>query len=644
MINQEIKKVSYSLSLILEDFLRFFNETRKDIIIELKEYNKNLASGPINYYKKNQTKIDELINEYEEMAKKRNEYKKSIFFDCIYKDNKNKKDTDENNCIENTEENFQKLYKIFDEKGIQSLGENLLKICVKAIKGKKLEEILKEIETLIQLFNNYLKKEQRDRKNKIAESLLLLSKKEDVIDVANAICTFIEKVKLSKGSLWHLVNEIINKKTELNNEIKLREYINKLKENKIEIELLYENKNEKNNYLNILKNLNKQPDAIQFLIKTNDCKILQDAASENDEGLITFNEIKEFEECVKFKNKLGDNGNFENIDDSEFLKSFQESVNTYENNIELYFKKYIDNYPQLNDLAQMNYDKSGSSKIKIISICENSEFILKNEKKKFFKGFYYEKKDGVVDGEHNNKQKISIYMLKELRDHAQLTKKLSNDKEENKNYENFSKFADYANIIFKIYDLIKEIYSSGYVEDIEIKVSIKNFRSKYNGCGFDTFDHEEIIKKLKDLLGDFIKKQNSAYRDRDLIRFIYGRQFKLLHNKIYKKENIDIVPLIMYITNNQKIGEMDIDYEIDKNEDIFTNFDSYLKKVLSKNNLELDKINENNIIKEKDGEDEYNGLYKFKADKLQTNIIQLYLYLTKSNPEAQYILLCNKET
>ena len=131
--------------MILEDFLRFFNNTRPGIIIELKEHNKNLTSGPINYYKKNKTKIDKLINEYKEMAEKRNEYKKSIFFDYIYKDNKNKKDTNEDDWIENTEENFKKLYKMFDEKGIQSLEENLLKICVKAIKGKKLGEILEEI-------------------------------------------------------------------------------------------------------------------------------------------------------------------------------------------------------------------------------------------------------------------------------------------------------------------------------------------------------------------------------------------------------------------------------------------------------------------------------------------------------------------
>ena len=646
---QEIKEVSFSLGLILEDFLRFFNTTRPGIIIELKEHNKNLTSGPINYYKKNKTKIDKLINEYKEMAEKRNKYKESIFFDYIYKDNKNKKDTNEDDWIENTEENFKKLYKMFDEKGIQSLEENLLKICVKAIKGKKLGEILKEIETLIKLFDSDLTEEQREQKNKIAESLLLLSRKEDVISVADAIRTFIEKAKLSKGKLWDLDDEIINNKKELNNEIKLGEYINKLKENKIDLEILYENKNQINNYLNILKNLNKQPDSIQFLIKTNDCKTLQDAAAENDEGLLTVNDIKEFEECVKFKNQLGDNGNFEDMNDCKFFESFQESVKTYEK-IEFYFQKYIDNYAQLNDLFQMSFDKSGASKSKILSICENSEFTLKNEKGKFFKGFYYEKKGGRVEEADDNKKIINTYMLKELRDRAQLTKKVGNDdEEENQNYENFRKFVEYVSIIFKIYDLIKEIYSSGYVNDIEIKISIKKFVPKYNGCGLDTFDHDEVIKILRALLEDFIKKQKIAYRERPLIRYIYGRQFKLLHNKLYnkennKKENNDIVPMLMYITNNKKLTEMEVDYKIEQKKDIFTNFDEYLKKILSKNKLELNKINKNNIIKKKDGENKYTGLYTFKADKLQKNVLQLYIYLTESNPKAQYILLCNKET
>ena len=57
-----------------------------------------------------------------------------------------------------------------------------------------------------------------------------------------------------------------------------------------------------------------------------------------------------------------------------------------------------------------------------------------------------------------------------------------------------------------------------------------------------------------------------------------------------------------------------------------------------------------NTIKKKDGESEFSGIYTFSAEAdrldntLQKSILQIYNYLTDKNPQAQYILLCNKET
>ncbi len=55
-----------------------------------------------------------------------------------------------------------------------------------------------------------------------------------------------------------------------------------------------------------------------------------------------------------------------------------------------------------------------------------------------------------------------------------------------------------------------------------------------------------------------------------------------------------------------------------------------------------------NTIEKKDGESEFSGIYTFQADRLnntlQKSVLQIYRYLTDTNPQAQYILLCNKET
>ena len=133
-----------------------------------------------------------------------------------------------------------------------------------------------------------------------------------------------------------------------------------------------------------------------------------------------------------------------------------------------------------------------------------------------------------------------------------------------------------------------------------------------------------------------------------LIRYIYGRQINLIYDKLYNNKNNDIFPLLMFISNNATIKKDDYLYKIDEEKNIYKNINSYIKKILSNNNLSYDNIiNKNRIIK-KDGESEFSGIYYFQADKinntLQKNILQIYKYLTNSNPHAQFILLCNKET
>ena len=53
-----IKKKSNSLKIILDDFVGFFGESQKENIVLIKDYIKNMSSGPINYYeiKKNKLK------------------------------------------------------------------------------------------------------------------------------------------------------------------------------------------------------------------------------------------------------------------------------------------------------------------------------------------------------------------------------------------------------------------------------------------------------------------------------------------------------------------------------------------------------------------------------------------------------------
>ena len=243
--------------------------------------------------------------------------------------------------------------------------------------------------------------------------------------------------------------------------------------------------------------------------------------------------------------------------------------------------------------------------------------------------------------------------LKELRDRAQLTKKMSNDEKELEMLEKYKDFIKKVSDICKIHELVKEIYSSGYIKNIEITITIKNFIGQFIGVGIDTNNSEELINKLKEILDNFHKDQNAAYRDRELIRYIYGRQINLIYDKIYNNEkNIkdvsDILPLLKFITNNAEIKNIseNIDFkpDKDKDKDIYKTIDKYIKIILQENNITSEKIHENNIIKVNEGEPKYSGIYTFKAENIQKNVLQLYKYFTKSIPNAQYILFCNKET
>ena len=203
-----IKEVLDSLKIILDDFVRFFGESQKDNINSIKEYIKNLISGPINYYQNNKNNIDKFMEEYEEKAKERYDKNKSSIFSNIYNDIKIKnKNSTEQSWINKTEEEFKKMKKIFKDN--ENLDNNTLQICLKTIKGKSKKEILNEFDTLVKLLNINVSEEE---KLKIMDKLILLSKKDEIINIADAIILFIINAKISKGDLWGLVQEIQKKR------------------------------------------------------------------------------------------------------------------------------------------------------------------------------------------------------------------------------------------------------------------------------------------------------------------------------------------------------------------------------------------------------------------------------------------------
>ena len=73
------------------------------------------------------------------------------------------------------------------------------------------------------------------------------------------------------------------------------------------------------------------------------------------------------------------------------------------------------------------------------------------------------------------------------------------------------------------------------------------------------------------------------------------------------------------------------------------NCEKFLNEVLKINNIKLEDIYNNTLIK-KDIKEKYRGLYTFLCEKLEKDLFQIYKYLTGNIPIAQNILLCNKDT
>ena len=172
---------------------------------------------------------------------------------------------------------FDKLKDIFTN-GVKSLEKNILQYVLTTIKGKNKEEINDEILTLIKIFQ--IKNYQLDE---IRNSLIILSKKEDLYNISIAISLFLEKLEI-KGSLSMKLKEIIRNLEKSNDENVILNTYDDLKSYSIDIDDLYDSNLKEDNYLKILLKLKEHPEAILLFrkIKFNDCPSLKEFVKKID--------------------------------------------------------------------------------------------------------------------------------------------------------------------------------------------------------------------------------------------------------------------------------------------------------------------------------------------------------------------------
>ena len=168
-------------------------------------------------------------------------------------------------------------------------------------------------------------------------------------------------------------------------------------------------------YIDFLITLKDQPDAILFLFETTieECRNLQELASENNNCYITFKDILDLDKCIDFFKCLGTLNELPNKSDREIINLLTKKVDERPE-ILINLKNFVSNYNQIKILLT-SLDKSEALRNKIHELLNNSEILLSNTKPITF--FCTLKKN-------KNDENLTKEKLIELRERAQLSKNI----------------------------------------------------------------------------------------------------------------------------------------------------------------------------------------------------------------------------
>jgi len=267
----------------------------------------------------------------------------SKFYNQIYFDLRNIYEKDDLKCFEETEKKFNELRNLFEENGTNKIDEKIFILCTNSLNGNK-NLISSELEKLIKIFQ--ISDNKKSDVHTISNDIILISKRKYIFNEASSILYFIEKIRAQKGKITSTIEKVILSSNERIDFLSLKQNIIILKN--LGIDFI----NEENDYINILIKLNQKEEIIKFLFNINiqDCHNINDILSNNNNSLITLNEILDIEHCAKFLKELGKLKDLKHKYDYEIIKSFKENVSKTEyEKIINHFNRLINNYSRIKE-------------------------------------------------------------------------------------------------------------------------------------------------------------------------------------------------------------------------------------------------------------------------------------------------------
>ncbi len=624
---------------IIEKYINKFFKKDKKINKNISSFNANLTKCKVSDYEKNLTEFNSKYKEHLENAKKCTQLNQSIFFSNLYKhyEKENPKETDKF-LLDESIKNFEELSDILDENNLNKISKETFNIILENIKDEK--EIRKELNIIKKHFGE----EGKDTTN-IEKNLLLLSQREFILYSISGILFFLEKLNVSKTEYSEKlakINSTINTESSL---VELIQVSNILSELDINIKQQHES-------LKILRILHNKSSLFEFLLEKTeeDIRNLTEFVNENDNSFLKAGDIQLLLKCSEFIQELIEKKT--SLKDQQFIQAIHDLVKIEKyKSIEAYFQNSSDNFTAIKDLYSQNVDRSQFTKQKIKEIYTASKFEITNIQKKVdckvTYGFDYDKS-------------ISIEEILDLRDRSMLQKAESTENENDlqiiiKNYNHV------INQIEILKEDIEELINKGYPVDFFLKIFMlkedvyieidkpKEIRTiikeRNKGKLKEKFTIREISLIIREELDNLIKSQFKGYINKEVIRFIYGRQFNHLIKYIrLRLGNVD--NFLKYFTNNKLTKIPDFTYVRDDDynifEDMLNNCELFLNYVLTENQLKIEDIYENNKIKRPG----YEGLhlYYVKVEDMEKEIIEWYDLLTGNISTAHTTLLCNDDT
>ena len=645
----------------------FYIITHQKNIQKLEDLDKEIKAGYLKDIDSNENK--QRIEEFKKIIpdlEKKQKLRSSIFFVHLFRTKKTKNTiAKEDDIFKETEEEFKKLNSLFKENWIAQIDESIIREFYRALKNSTNQIIENELMFLINYFD--IKDFEKLKREKLQDEIMIWSKKEDIFQTVNSCIHFFSELGAEKTEFSTLLNKLRDELSKNISVKKIKEYGESLK--KFGINVLDPNKENKD-CIDILNALYYKKGSLKFimLLKDEDCRTLQELVTESEDTFLTVAEIQDMTKCSNFIQSLGVIKD-RKITDQELIKLIIEKISIPENkNISANFALYTKNSGQIQELFLQKLDKSKATLKQIKNIIKNSNFTLEIKNNdilylQFTGNFIEENKD------EKHERNISFEDLKELRGRAMLTKKLGNDKskEEKEIFESNQQFAEIVNEIDKINTLLKNIAEKGYSENIKIFIEVKDAQSRFSRekeIGQDYFKDSEACKEfLKNILSSTTENQINYYKDENtqLIRYIYGRQFNLFYGFLKGISSESLSPFLKFLTNDSikesaNLEKIEYEYNVELDKDKYIcflkNINNFLKTFLSNNNLTLEIIYQQNIIKEK-YKDNFKGLYTYLLEDdnpgevqkgVEEHILNWYHFLTGNPPMAQTILLCNEET